>query len=64
MADDKKPKPPCQKEACKLQDCLWRNDFQESRCQETLRALQSCCNTLLQANKTSICCPSKPMKKL
>ncbi|KAI8324663.1 hypothetical protein GQ54DRAFT_256123 [Martensiomyces pterosporus] len=56
-------KPPCQKEACALQDCLWRNDFQESRCQDALRRLERCCNALLAKGGASRCCPSKPMQK-
>ncbi|KAJ2369403.1 hypothetical protein H4S02_009948, partial [Coemansia sp. RSA 2611] len=52
-------KPPCQNEACQLQDCLWKHDFQESRCQAALAALQKCCDQVLARGDTSRCCPSK-----
>ncbi|KAJ2801230.1 hypothetical protein H4R21_002864 [Coemansia helicoidea] len=51
-------KPPCQSQACALQDCLWRSDFQEARCQGALAALRKCCRELLARGGASRCCPS------
>ncbi|KAJ2617298.1 hypothetical protein H4S08_000399 [Coemansia sp. RSA 1365] len=56
-------KPACQDEACQLQDCLWKNDFQEARCKRTLQALEKCCNELLDNGGSSRCCPSRKSNK-
>ncbi|PIA14648.1 hypothetical protein COEREDRAFT_20841, partial [Coemansia reversa NRRL 1564] len=51
--------PACQDEACQLQDCLWKNDFQEARCKRALQALEKCCNKLLDNGGSSRCCPAR-----
>ena len=36
---------PCQKYACELQVCLQKNNYQEDKCQETIKRLVKCCFT-------------------
>ncbi|KAI9305572.1 hypothetical protein BJ944DRAFT_239534 [Cunninghamella echinulata] len=51
--------PPCQQFACQLQDCLQRNNYQEEKCQTSIKALKQCCEQLLNEGGSSPCCPSK-----
>ncbi|KAM0755632.1 DUF1903-domain-containing protein [Meredithblackwellia eburnea MCA 4105] len=48
--------PPCQREACAIQDCLSANEYQESRCVTALDALYTCCSKLTPG-ETSTACP-------
>ncbi|CAO3610837.1 unnamed protein product [Cunninghamella echinulata] len=50
--------PPCQQFACQLQDCLQRNNYQEEKCQTSIKALKECCEQLNEGG-SSPCCPSK-----
>lgn len=34
---------PCQKEACNIQSCLQKNNYQEEKCAAQLRAMLDCC---------------------
>ncbi|KAL5704167.1 hypothetical protein ACHQM5_022633 [Ranunculus cassubicifolius] len=36
-------KEPCKKEACDIQACLSKNNFNSQRCQRVIELLQSCC---------------------
>ncbi|ORZ05412.1 hypothetical protein BCR42DRAFT_428250 [Absidia repens] len=51
--------PPCQQFACAIQDCLQRNDYQEAKCQKSMKALRDCCEKLLEQGGSSTCCPQK-----
>eukprot|EP00884_Botryococcus_braunii_P005297 jgi/Botrbrau1/14769/Bobra.0284s0003.1 len=33
----------CKAEACKIQDCLAKNNYDVSRCQGVIKELQKCC---------------------
>ncbi|KAI8336562.1 hypothetical protein BC941DRAFT_471103 [Chlamydoabsidia padenii] len=44
---------------CAIQDCLQRNDYQEVKCQKSMKALKDCCNDLLEKGGSSTCCPRK-----
>ncbi|CAO3635692.1 unnamed protein product [Cunninghamella blakesleeana] len=59
---NKSSSPPCQQFACQLQDCLQRNNYQESKCQSSIKALKECCDQLLSEGGSSPCCPSKKEK--
>jgi len=37
-------KDPCQRYACKLQDCLEANNYQESRCGHVIQEILTCCS--------------------
>ncbi|XP_039123886.1 cx9C motif-containing protein 4, mitochondrial [Dioscorea cayenensis subsp. rotundata] len=41
--DQKKNKEPCKKEACDIQACLTKNNFNPQRCLKVIELLQSCC---------------------
>ena len=44
QTDSSKPKPdPCQRYACRIQDCLQKNNYQESKCVKFIRDLEECC---------------------
>ena len=42
----KRPKDPCQRQACAIQDCLKKHQFQEEKCQEVLQQMLECCKTV------------------
>ncbi|PFH63331.1 hypothetical protein XA68_13788 [Ophiocordyceps unilateralis] len=41
--DDVEANPPCHPRACMIQDCMSRNNYNEARCREAVRALYDCC---------------------
>ena len=44
QTDSSKPKPdPCQRYACRIQDCLQKNNYQESKCVKFIKDLEECC---------------------
>lgn len=51
---------PCQKYACNLQDCLQKNNYQESKCQYVINDILKCCNR--QRERSIVC--SGFLKKL
>lgn len=51
------------KKACAIQDCLEKNDYQESKCSKQLEALHKCCKELIASGGKSVCCPEKKYKK-
>ncbi|KAI8147659.1 hypothetical protein BJV82DRAFT_596409 [Fennellomyces sp. T-0311] len=55
--------PPCQKYACDIQDCLSKNNYQESKCERAIQALRQCCEELLANGGSSACCPKKKYGK-
>ncbi|KAK6945455.1 Mature-T-Cell Proliferation I type [Dillenia turbinata] len=38
-------KEPCKKEACDIQACLTKNNFNSQRCRKVIELLQSCCES-------------------
>ncbi|MCL7037847.1 hypothetical protein MKW94_025051 [Papaver nudicaule] len=36
-------KEPCKKQACDIQACLTKNNFNSQRCQRVIELLESCC---------------------
>ncbi|KAL4071340.1 DUF1903-domain-containing protein [Scleroderma yunnanense] len=53
------PKPPCQAEACALQNCLTSNTYNQGRCDEFVRELYRCCYGMYKQgrNAESTVCP-------
>lgn len=52
----------CHKEACAIQTCLQKNNYQESKCQESINQLYQCCEKLLKSGGESASCSKKIMK--
>ncbi|KAI9234277.1 MAG: hypothetical protein BYD32DRAFT_423913 [Podila humilis] len=48
---------PCHKQACAIQSCLTKNNYQESRCRDVIEKLQQCCQALIDAGGSSPSCP-------
>ncbi|KAJ3983931.1 DUF1903-domain-containing protein [Lentinula detonsa] len=48
-----KESPPCQAQACDLQDCLGRNTYHPEKCNNILRQLYECCQQMYKANPQS-----------
>ncbi|WBW74417.1 mitochondrial intermembrane space protein [Schizosaccharomyces osmophilus] len=40
----------CQKEACNLQNCIQRNQYNQSKCEEYINSLLKCCNLWYSQN--------------
>ncbi|KAI9019420.1 hypothetical protein CLU79DRAFT_758746 [Phycomyces nitens] len=49
--------------ACAIQDCLGKNNYQESKCTEALKALDVCCRELVAKGGSSACCPKQKYKE-
>ena len=49
-----KPKDPCQRQACAIQDCLKKNNYQEEKCQNIIQLMIDCCQT--KGNESSKIC--------
>ena len=49
-----KPKDPCQRQACAIQDCLKKNNYQEEKCQDIIQLMMDCCNTVAK-DSSNIC---------
>ncbi|PUU82395.1 hypothetical protein B9Z19DRAFT_1017821 [Tuber borchii] len=67
MEEALKTDPPCLPRACAIQDCLRKNNYNESRCTDLIDALYDCCLELYKrdgpgANRT--CCPKEGLLKL
>ncbi|GMM46376.1 Cmc4 protein [Pichia kluyveri] len=51
---------PCKSQACAIQNCLKRNNYNESKCTALIDQLYSCCQNFYQTNGNdarSPCCP-------
>ncbi|KMZ64891.1 Cox19 family protein (CHCH motif) [Zostera marina] len=46
MRASKNVKEPCKKEACDIQACLTKNNFNSQRCLKVIELLQTCCEKL------------------
>ncbi|XP_055596093.1 cx9C motif-containing protein 4 [Uranotaenia lowii] len=49
----KTAKDPCKPSACRIQDCLKANKFDETRCYDVIENMRQCC---LKFHKVSLCC--------
>lgn len=49
--------------ACLIQDCLTKNDYQESKCKSLIDDLNKCCQELINNGGKSVCCPERKYKK-
>ncbi|KAH8552834.1 mature-T-cell-proliferation protein [Umbelopsis sp. PMI_123] len=58
-ATDHEEKQTCMKEACAIQACLEKNQYQEKRCQDVIDKLRACCEKLLDEGGSSPSCPTK-----
>ncbi|KAF9523726.1 DUF1903-domain-containing protein [Crepidotus variabilis] len=53
--------PPCQSEACALQDCLNKNTYRPDACDGNLRKLYECCQRMYKTTSDkgeSTACPA------
>ncbi|KAI3647314.1 hypothetical protein MP228_007535 [Amoeboaphelidium protococcarum] len=55
----KSERPPCQKFACEIQDCLVRNDYDKDKCLKEVVALRQCCFRLFDRGGESVSCSNK-----
>ena len=39
----KRPKDPCQSQACAIQECLKKHNFQEEKCEDVIQRMLECC---------------------
>ncbi|KAF3917120.1 hypothetical protein ABW20_dc0106332 [Dactylellina cionopaga] len=52
--------PPCHSKACAIQNCIQKNGYDESKCQQQIDALYACCAEFYQQkgrDATSVSCP-------
>lgn len=50
----------CQTEACAIQSCLLKHDYDETRCRKAVEQLYKCCDAMYAEHGTaarSRCCP-------
>ncbi|KAL7927453.1 DUF1903 domain-containing protein [Trichoderma austrokoningii] len=62
--DDVEARPPCHPRACAIQDCLAKNNYNEARCQNAVKALYECCEAFYQRHGDDATSPSCPLPKL
>ncbi|PTB47110.1 hypothetical protein M441DRAFT_53785 [Trichoderma asperellum CBS 433.97] len=62
--DDVEARPPCHPRACAIQDCLVKNNYNETRCQNAVKALYECCEAFYQRYGDDATSPSCPLPKL
>ncbi|KAH8124461.1 hypothetical protein ACSS6W_003191 [Trichoderma asperelloides] len=62
--DDVEARPPCHPRACAIQDCLVKNNYNEARCQNAVKALYECCEAFYQRYGDDATSPSCPLPKL
>ncbi|KAL5089442.1 DUF1903 domain-containing protein [Trichoderma camerunense] len=62
--DDVEARPPCHPRACAIQDCLSKNNYNEARCQNAIKALYECCDAFYQRYGDDATSPSCPKPKL
>ncbi|KAK3810099.1 MAG: DUF1903-domain-containing protein [Benniella sp.] len=63
MPSQSTPDQPCHKEACAIQACLTKNNYQESRCRDVIEKLEKCCQALIDAGGSSPSCPTRKYAK-
>ncbi|KAL6690286.1 DUF1903 domain-containing protein [Trichoderma pleuroticola] len=62
--DDVEARPPCHPRACAIQDCLSKNNYNEARCQNAIKALYECCDAFYRRYGDDATSPSCPAPKL
>ncbi|PHH74629.1 hypothetical protein CDD80_2960 [Ophiocordyceps camponoti-rufipedis] len=62
--DDLEASPPCHPRACAIQDCLNRNNYNEAKCREVVRALYDCCQRFYDRYGEQAQTPSCPQPDL
>ncbi|KAH8373746.1 hypothetical protein KR200_009182 [Drosophila serrata] len=58
MSDTRKDR--CKPYACRIQDCLSKNNYQEDKCLDVLEDMRQCC---LKWHKVSVCCSGIDLEK-
>ncbi|OBT39457.1 hypothetical protein VE00_10147 [Pseudogymnoascus sp. WSF 3629] len=65
--DDITTDPPCHPRACAIQNCIQKNNYDESKCKAEIDALYECCNAFYEkygdAAKT-VSCPKANLLRL
>ncbi|KEY71617.1 hypothetical protein S7711_08085 [Stachybotrys chartarum IBT 7711] len=61
---DIEAQPPCHPRACAIQDCLSRNNYNEAKCQNAVKALYACCEAFYDKYGDDASTPSCPKPKL
>ncbi|KAF2221146.1 hypothetical protein BDZ85DRAFT_266359 [Elsinoe ampelina] len=64
---DLKTDPPCHALACQIQDCLQKNQYDQSRCEKEIDRLYECCNAFYQKNgddSQNVSCPKASLLRL
>ncbi|KAK8873175.1 DUF1903-domain-containing protein [Apiospora arundinis] len=67
VEEDLKASPPCHPRACAIQNCLTKNNYNESKCQGLVDALYECCDAFYRKkgdNATSASCPKADLLRL
>ncbi|KZF26322.1 DUF1903-domain-containing protein [Xylona heveae TC161] len=57
----------CHPQACAIQDCLSKSNYNEDKCKRQIDALYECCNTFYQQhgdNASSVSCPKAGLLRL
>ncbi|ORY66488.1 uncharacterized protein BCR38DRAFT_181642 [Pseudomassariella vexata] len=65
--DDVNSNPPCHLRACAIQNCLTKNNYNESKCQGLIDALYECCDVFYQKNgddASTVSCPKASLLRL
>lgn len=58
---------PCKPQACRIQDCLKANEYDESKCTALIDQLYACCKTFYEENgpqALTVCCPKLGLLEL
>lgn len=58
---------PCHPEACAIQDCIQKNNYNESKCSKLIDNLYLCCKKYYEQNgtdKQTTCCPKSNLLQL
>ncbi|KAI1175416.1 hypothetical protein F4777DRAFT_550698 [Nemania sp. FL0916] len=60
IQEDLASKPPCHPRACAIQNCLEKNNFNQTKCEHLVDALYECCAAFYKQNgetATTASCP-------
>lgn len=62
-----KADPPCHPQACAIQACIQKNNYDEAKCQRQIDALYECCNKFYQKegdDASTVSCPKASLLRL
>ncbi|TFB06254.1 Cx9C motif-containing protein 4 [Trichoderma ghanense] len=62
--DDVEARPPCHPRAVSIPDCLTKNNYNEARCQDAVKALYECCDAFYRRYGDDASSPSCPKPNL